>query len=253
MPKKNMTPEERAAFGEKMRLAREAKRETKPVQANQDNADIGDLLARMAEMQREMADLRRDKSHDTREQPNVNAQGRMTGTFEKYITDKKHYPDPRERLANELRLQRFAFKDNFELDYGVGLSSYKTIDGINTREPKFTLKLVRIVYDEDSGEPTDQRYVACQLIFHEDPDTALTIAQENNIEVESMGEKQFLDEMRYLRMRDWLLECFYPPPIAKVSDRKEVVIGNQLVEVYTVNSEKSESMAPFFATTPKKF
>lgn len=247
MPKKEWTDEQRAAFGEKMRKARldkqthssyptEEKKNPEPVQANSDNADMAELLARMAEMQREMNLLKQQPA--AQENVAVN-RGKLTGTFEKYITDPTYYPSPNERLAHEPRLQRFAFRDNFELDFGTTKSFYETKDGINTTEPRFTLKLIRIVYDDDTGEPTNQRYVVSQLIFHEDPQTALTIAQDNEIPVETWGEKEFLDEMRYLRMRDWLIECFYPPAPAPVSDRRETVIGNRLVEVFTVNTMES--------------
>jgi hypothetical protein len=43
--------------------------------------------------------------------------------------------------------------------------------------------------------------------------------------------------MRYLRMRDWLMEAFYPPKPQVVQGRHEEVIGNRVVEVFTVNQE----------------
>lgn len=235
----------RKKFGAAAKARAEAKRAQKPIsptQANSDNADIGELLRRIKELETRLQP----------QGPQVNNRGSLVGTFEKYITDPDYYPSPIERLAQEARLQRFAFKDNFELDFNIGLSAYETKDGVNTKEPKFTLKLVRIMYDDETGEPTDNRYVACQMIFHEDPGTAIIIARENGVSVDDYGEKQFLDEMRYLRMRDWLLECFYPPAPVAATDKKEMVIGNRLVEVYTVNSEKSQSMAKFFAASPKK-
>lgn len=257
MPKKQWTDEERKAFGEKMRQARENKNEkeipkienaTVPpvttVEPSSDNADINELLQRIKELEAHL------KPKTEEQGISVGRGGTLVGTYEKYATTKGTYPSPVERLSNEQRLQRFAFKDNFELDFNVGISSYQTIDGINTREPKFTLKLIRIVYDDDTGDPTDKRYVASTMIFHEDPDTALTLAEQNDIPVTRWGEAEFLNEMRYLRMRDWLLECFYPEPVAPAVDKKEMVMGNRLVEVYTISSEHAEKIP--FSTLSKK-
>jgi hypothetical protein len=134
---------------------------------------------------------------------------------------------------------------NYELEWSVTTSSYKTIDGVNTREPKFTLQLNRIVMDEDSGEPTNQRWKVCQAIFHEDPDAAIVVAREQGVNIEDYEERAFLDEMRYLRMRDWLLEAFYPPkPAQEKKNKKEVVINGKLVEMWEINSETTEAI-PF--------
>lgn len=170
--------------------------------------------------------------------------GNLTGTFEKYVVNPNHYPDPRERLSKEGRLARFAFDINYELNWKVDVSEYTTIDGIRTKEPKFTLELVRILIDEETGEPTNKRYVVCRLIMHEDPDAALTIARQNGIDVEEMEEAAFLDEMRYIRMRDWLLECFYPSPPEKTNQKKDMVIGGTIVEFYEITSENPEKI-PF--------
>lgn len=207
-----------------------------------DNADIGDLLRRIKELEDDRQFMRTGMSQNAGVQ--ANARGGLVGTFEKYAVNPAHYPDPCARLAQEPRLQRFAFPANYELVFEVATTSYQTKDGVNTREPKFTLELNRIVYDEDSGAPTNGRYVVCRAIFHEDPDAALVVAHDNGIDVDSMNEKRFLDEMRYLRMRDWLLEAFYPPKSQQKRSKKEMVIGNRLVEYFEVNSQDSE-MIPF--------
>lgn len=256
MPKKKQPTAKqlaaRAAASERLKKMHQEKKQNKqPVQANSDNGDIGELLRRIEELEAQKPSALQTPGFDNR--------GSLVGTFEKFNTDPNYYPNPIERLANEARVSRFGIKGgkiddySFELDFDVGLSAYETKDGRNVKEPKFILKLINVVYDEDTGEPTDKRYVSCQMIFHEDTGTALVVARENGVTVEDYGgEKQFLDEMRYLRMRDWLIDCFYPPAPAKATEKKEMVIGNRLVEVYTVNSEKSESMAGFFANGPKK-
>lgn len=167
----------------------------------------------------------------------IGAGGKLTGTHEKYSTAKDRYPNPSERLTGELKLQRFAFPINYELNYEVGVSEYTTIDNIRMREPKFTLELVRIVLDEETGDPTNGRYIICRLVMHEDPEAAMVIAREQGLEVESDNEDDFLNEMRYLRMRDWLLECFYPAPTKKESNKREMVINGKLVTYYEKNNE----------------
>lgn len=169
----------------------------------------------------------------------VNAEnGKLTGTFEKYALSPDLYPDPSERLAEEVKLQRFAFKMNYELDYHVGDVSYTTIDNIRTKEPKFELTLVRVMLDEDTGEDTGGRYDICRLIMHEDPDTALTIARQVGFDMESLDEAMFLNEMRYIRMRDWLLEAFYPPKPDPKKEKRDMVINGKLVQYWQKNAEE---------------
>lgn len=258
MPKKNWTEEERKAFGEKMRKARLDK-EThstypspskesggtedngflspvvteSPAPSQHDLGDVKELLKRIQEL--ESAQWRNTQPVQ------VGAQG-LTGTFEKYSTEKGKYPDPRERLADEQKLIRFAFKSNYDLSFEITESSYTTIDGIRTKEPKFILELIRVLFDEETGEPTNGRYIVCRFIMHEDPDAALVIARDNSIVVEEENEETFLNEMRYLRMRDWLLECFYPAPIQSNKNKKEVVIDGRMVEYYEVNNESGKGL-----------
>ena len=168
----------------------------------------------------------------------------LVGTVEKYKLDPNYYPDPTERLSSEPRLQRFAFKENYELDFEISSTQYKTIDGLNMKEPKFTIYLNKVVFDEDSGEATDGRYVICNATFHEDPDAAIAVARENGLAVDDKNEKEFLDEMRYIRMRDWLMDVFYPPKPSPKSQRKEMVVGGRVVDYFEINSQDSESI-PF--------
>lgn len=170
--------------------------------------------------------------------------GMLVGTTEKYLVDPANYPDPCERLSNEPRLERFAFKINYELKFEVGVTSYETIDHIRMREPKFMLELHRVVMDEETGQPTKGRYVVCRSIFHEDPEAAILIARENGLTVDEINQKVFLDEMRYLRMRDWLLQAFYPAKLTSQPRKKEVVIGNKLVEFFETSGENPQSI-PF--------
>jgi hypothetical protein len=256
------TPEQRKAASERAKAAIAAKTavetETQintpqdyqepavqPTQKDMPEVDYADIMRMITELKSETSYWREKALENKGDgQAQMGARG-LVGTITKYNLDKGHYPDPRERLSNEPRLQRFAFKLNYELGWEISVSQYKTADGINYREPKFTLELHRIVMDEDSGEPTNARYTVCRAIFHEDPDAALVVARENGVEVETWEERAFLDEMRYIRMRDWLIEAFLPPkPAQDKMNKREVVIDGKLVEYFEINSEKSESM-PF--------
>lgn len=191
-------------------------------------------------------------SYSVPQAPQISHTGKLLGRVDKFIVDPANYPDPCGRLSKEPRLQRFAFPINYELDFKVTSTQYQNQEGVNMREPKFTLELHKIVMDEDTGLATDGRYVVCRAIFHEDPEAALVIARDNGLEVDQSNEKTFLDEMRYLRMRDWLLEAFYPKAAQPIRQRKEVVVGNKLVEFFTVNSESSQSPFKDINSSTKK-
>lgn len=215
-----------------------------PADPGPQNVEIGDILRRLQEMEQREQYWRQQATQPQTQGPAVGANG-LIGSIEKYKLDPKYYPDPRERLSLEGRLKRFAFPENYELEWNVGVSQYRTIDNVYVREPKFTLELNRIMLDELTGEPTNGRYTICRMIFHEDPDAALVVAREQGVRVEDFEEKAFLDEMRYLRMRDWLLEAFYPPrPSQEKKNKREMAINGKLVEYFEINSESSEPM-PF--------
>jgi hypothetical protein len=256
MPKREWTEAERKAFGEKMKQKRLERQQAQEQLANAPAPSTDpDLTALTKQVQEALAEIQRLKASQTPVQAPQQASangGVLTGTYERYTMNPAHYPNPCARLAKEPRLARFAFDENYELSWEVQVSQYETVDKIRTKEPRFVIKLIVKVYDEETGELTDRRFVILTGIFHEDPDAALSIARENGIEVDATDEKTFLDEMRYLRFRDWLLEAFYPTPPPASKAKKEVVIGNKLVEVYEVSSTKTENMAAGFASMTKK-
>lgn len=173
--------------------------------------------------------------------------GKLIGTMEKFSIAPTDYPNPVERLFHEPKLSRFALDINYDLMWKVSTVEYTTIDNIRIKEPRFTLELGRKLFDEETGEPlmgTDgeqQGYIISRLIFHEDPEAAMVIARQEGIDIDESDEATFLNEMRYLRCRDWLLECFFPTPIKKI-EKKEMVIGGKLVETYTITSPKTEKV-----------
>ncbi len=160
---------------------------------------------------------------------------KLVGEVDKYLVDPAAYPDPTTRLASEPRLETIAFKHNYDLEYEFRVSSYETKTGINMREPDFLVTLHRVVYDSQgapviisdpkTGKPAVKRYIARRLSFKEDPQAALVIARENSLLIDKTDEKAFLDEMRYLRVRDWLFDVFWPKPassLVQISTRSSV-------------------------------
>lgn len=171
---------------------------------------------------------------------------KLVGEVDKYLVDSDNYPDPTPRLAAEPRLLQIAFEHNYELDYEFKVRAYETKTGLNMREPEFTITLNKIVLDDQGNRvmmlnPKNQkmeekRYRAKRLMFHEDPQAALVIARENNLDVDKSDEKTFLNEMRYYRVRDWLFGVFWPQPITSGPEIREEAIGGTLVQVFTKSS-----------------
>lgn len=249
MAKKNWTEEERKAFGEKMKAARakkpvEAVKEdvtpTPPAtEVNQESYD--ELKAQINELKSYLFDQK--QANQPQGGLGVNKQGSLIGSVEKYLVDPAAYPSPVERLMNEARLAPFAFNVNYELDFQTAVSTYQNIDGVNMREPRFHLELRKIMLDED-GRPTDKRIIARRMVFHEDPQAAIVVARENGVDIDESNERDFLNEMRYLRARDWLLDIFYPKPAQPAQSRREEVIDNQMVQIISINSEDAQGI-PF--------
>jgi hypothetical protein len=205
-----------------------------PEVANEAGTD--EILRQLKELQESNALLKAALLNGQQGQTaQIGSQGGLVGEVEKYLVDPANYPDPTKRLSEEPRLQPMAFKLNYELEYEVTTSNYEN-KGISYKEPKFTVKLNRVVLD-DQGMPTNKRYLARGIVFHEDPNAAIVIARENGVDVDKSNEKQFLDEMRYLRVKDWLFDIFWAKPVQESERIREENVGGRLVQVFTKNSE----------------
>lgn len=217
MPKKDMTPEQKKAWAEKMVAARAAKKApaeptVAPSAEIQAENPLDNLLAQIKEIQETNALLKAALLNKT---PGTqNTEHGLVGTFEKYITDPDYYPNPSERIAKEPRLARFAFSENYRLRYEVTTTTYETIDKRRVIEPQFKVDLLGVQRDED-GEPTGNLYIARRLIMHEDPLAAIAVARENNLPVDEENERDFLNEMRYIRIRDWVMRTRTPLSVVK--------------------------------------
>lgn len=268
MPKKVWTEEERKAFGDKMRALREKKSDEvlieypspdfpeelpkEPVTDTQPSQELDELRRQVSEIMETNALLKAALLRgDAKPQGvQVGTGGRLIGEVDKYLIDPDNYPDPTKRLTAEQRLETIAFRHNYELDYEFRVRSYETKTGVNMREPEFTIRLLRIVLDDQGnrvkilkdGKEYDKMYVARRFVFHEDPQAAMAIARENNIAIEAEDEKVFLDEMRYLRIRDWLFDFFWRKQPARPDNLREEAIGGTVVQVVAKSTDEPSAV-----------
>lgn len=248
MPKKDMTPEERKAFGEKMKAAREAKRTASEARLTSstktevkdeviDQNDISALLRRIQEL---------EKKQFFPSAPEQEAPRTTKTVVTKFSFNPSDYPDPRDQLFEEPRLKLKGFnKDWWDLGWQVQKVNYEE-DGLKYAAPRFLLEVFRVMEDEDTGEPSAKKYLRKRGNFFEDPDSFLSIAEQHGVSIPETFEKQFMDSMRYLSMRDWLLELFYPPKSTTQDKKTEVVIDNRLVDVYESSTEIDGKKPTFF-------
>lgn len=251
MPKKNWTPEERSAFGDKMRAIRDAK---KKIPQEAPSVDLDSLQRQLNEVMETNALLKaailggqmvQGQVNQTSQSVAVGRTGQLLGEVDKYLVDPDNYPDPTKRLSEEQRLQSIAFNHNYELEYQFSIRSYETKTGVNMREPEFLITLLRVVLDDQGnrvqvankdGGLDDKFYIARRMVFHEDPQAALVIARDNNVMIERDDERVFLNEMRYLRVRDWLFDFFWPKTSQSKENIREEAVGGTIVQVYTKSS-----------------
>lgn len=220
--------------------------EVDPVPQVLGEQSLDDLRRQVLEMQSAMIKMMGQPGQSGQSNVSLGDSGKVLGVVEKYVLDPDRYPDPCERLTDEPRLQPMAFKLNYELYYKFSTSSYETKSGVNMTEPKFQISLTRVVLN-DEGMPTDKRYVVKNMIFHEDPQAAIVIAREKGISLDDykdmdntdVNQRKFLNEMRYLRVRDWLFDTFWAKPASIKEGIREEVIGGKIVQVFMKNSAES--------------
>lgn len=242
----------RKKFGEQAKARAAAKKEqvtAEPAPHKEEIApesSVEDLKRQIDELK---AYLFNQNQQSAPQGPQVNQSGVLKGTFEKYLVDPDNYPDPTERLASEERLAQFAFGHNYNLSFETAISTYETKDGVNVKEPRFHITLSRKRYDDQGnpvvGENGDQlAYVIRNLTYHEDPQTALIMAREQKLDIDQSNEKRFLDEMRYLRARDWLFDVFFPKGSDTSKNQSQEVIDGKLVQIISISSKSAQGI-PF--------
>lgn len=261
MAKKQWTDEERKAFGDKMKAARQNKNPqtntptqnvspqipaesavTAPTQLitlTQDQFDS--LISRLN------SGNIQDKAPSPALSPAVgslqtNALGQVVGTFKKYNIDPDFYPDPVEKLLDfcdsDNRMRRHNVRDNYFIEWSITSKPYETKDHINIQEPTFHLTLYANEYD-DQGEDTGRFIVIQTLHMNEDEGIALLFAAEEGYEADSFDLAALMDLTRYERARRWLVDIFYPPRTFDLNtDAREEAIGGSVVKVITKSNVK---------------
>ena len=168
-------------------------------------------------------------------------------TITKHSFNPNDYPDPTERLMDEPLLDRFGFKHNYVVKWKVERINYEE-DGQKYAAPRFVLELWGKVYDEKSNElkktpdGKEQLYMVRKMMFFEDHDSFVFIANQYGVDIPEMLTQAFMDEMRFMSARDWLLERFFPKPLDGPAYSKEEVIGNRLVPIIEVSSKDEQNL-----------
>lgn len=159
----------------------------------------------------------------------------VQGVVSKYSVEKSYYPDPTQRLLSEPSLVRFALKENYLFRWQVDGVEYVK-NNVAFSEPRFTLELFRKLYD-DEGNPTGRAALVARNMLHEDQMTTRMAAVRLGL-VEKFGDgednmREIMDEVRYWRMQQWLLDLFRPAKIETHRKRPtSQVIDGKVVEVF---------------------
>jgi hypothetical protein len=265
MPRKPMTPEQRAKASERLKAAREAKQvkaeeakrreeefenrpKGEPVPANAPN--LVDLVEKLA---REIEELKAGRGYQNPQEalPKV---AQMQGGFDpraggvqgiqyKYPVEKSYYPDPTDRLYDDPALKRFAMRENFYFKWDVVGEVYEKAN-ITYSEPRFSVELFRRLFDEE-GNPTGKMVLVNRQFQMEDELTARLAADKLGLTNTFATFEDLMNEMRYYRIRRWLLGIFTPPKIEQHNRKATtMVIDGKVVEVYdTEELTDSESGA----------
>lgn len=160
----------------------------------------------------------------------------VQGQVFKYPVEQSYYPDPTDRLYDDPKLRRYALRENFYFKWEVTGVTYEKFN-VSYTEPRFMVELWRFIFDDETGEPTGEMFLVNRQIQHEDELAARMAADKLGYKI-GPGEKfatleEMMDEMRYYRIRMWLLDVFTPYRAHQHKARKSLqrVIGGRVVEV----------------------
>jgi hypothetical protein len=176
----------------------------------------------------------------------------VQGITFKYPIEKGYYPDPTARLLAEPKLARFAMPENYRFRWSVDGESYEK-HGMTFSEPRFTLELFRLLYD-DEGTATGNMALVARSIVHEDEMTTRVAAMRLNIlhdyDDTDEGFRELMNEIRYWRIQQWLFGIFTPPKINTFRRApKTQVIAGKVVEVYDTEELTDHETATSQAST----
>lgn len=162
--------------------------------------------------------------------PNQVTNAGVQGVVYKYPIDKGHYPDPTDRLYDDPLLKRYSMRDNFIFTWDVVGETYEK-HNITYSEPRFEVHLYRVIFDEDGITPTGKLALVNRHYQHEDELVARMAAQK--LGLEGVSFEELMNEVRYQRIRTWLLALFQKPKIEQHNRRPvQMVIDGKVTEVY---------------------
>lgn len=174
-----------------------------------------------------LADTAISKGYDI----NIGGNG-VQGRIFKYPVEKSFYPDPTERLYDEKLLSRYNLRENFVFDWDVEGVEYEKYN-VTYAEPRFTVRLFRKLFEDDGLTPSGKVALVNRAIMHEDEVVARHAADKLGLTNTFESHQDMLNEMRYYRFRQWLLDLFTPPKVEQHNRQAtQMVIDGKVVEVF---------------------
>jgi tetrahydromethanopterin S-methyltransferase subunit G len=258
MPRPAKGSPEAKAWAAKMQAARN---KTTPPVANEPTETPAENKVELTQDQFQALMERLDKLETnrtetlaTKNEPQLNQLGRAVGVMQKYSVDPRDYQDPREELMNLPELERFAFKPNYYLGWDVEQTQYETKYGTSFSEPRFEIRLYKRLFEDDGtptvktdnegkpvldeqGRPQYKSYLVKKGFFFEDPGASVKEAQALGLPINNANSKDFLEQMRKLRYKTWLLEVFNKPKSADTTRKEQMTIGSSIVQVESYSEE----------------
>jgi len=161
----------------------------------------------------------------------VTAQGGVQGQIFKYPVDVGHYADPTDRLYDDPKLTRFAMRENYIFRWDVEGVTYEK-HGITYTEPRFIVELYKYTFDEETGEKTNLIQLINRNLLAEDEFVTTVMANKLGLTELFPDKAALMDEVRYYRIREWLLPLFTPVKTKSFKNKlRSMVINGKAVEV----------------------
>lgn len=190
----------------------------------------------------EMASMRAPAQTFNGDGVHISAGGGIQGRMVKHSLKKSDYPDPTSRLYDDERLKRHNLRENYIFTWDVTGEQYEK-NGVTYAEPRFTVCLYRRLFD-DMDMPTGKAALISRTMLHEDEFVAQIIADRLGMLDNFASTKEMMDEVRYRRIRDWLIPIFIPSkPEEHANRRTEMVIDGKAVEVFDTEKVLGEAAA----------
>lgn len=162
----------------------------------------------------------------------------VQGIVFKYPIEAEAYPNPVEELKSIPELKRYAFAENYDLEWKVDGLNYEKYN-ITYAEPKFVCTLYQKMWDEDGNEIKGSRIRVSRHIMLQDDYAVKKAAFELGLADKATTEsdfKQLSDRYRFETIKQWLIGGFqeYKPQQYK-KKAKEMVVGGKVVVVEETN------------------